>query len=61
MKTLVRGRGGGETVGGAILLITWLIGIKHPKQITLCETSTVILQLIVIIIGTWFLPIYKKY
>ena len=61
MKTLVRGRGGRETVGGAFLLIPWLIGIKHPKQITLCETSTVTLLIIVIIIGTRFLPIYKKY
>ena len=37
-----------------------LISIKYPKQITLCDTNTVILLIIVIIIDIQFLPISKK-
>ena len=38
----------------------WLMGIKYPKHITLCDTNTVILLIKVIIIDTYFLPISKK-
>ena len=41
-----------EKVAGVFLLTPWLIGIKYPKHITLCETNTVILLIIVIIIDT---------
>ena len=40
----------GETIGGAFSLTPWFIGIKYPKQITLCDTNTVILLIILIII-----------
>ena len=39
-------------VGGTFLLAQWLIGIKYPKQIILCDTNTVIVLIIVIIINT---------
>ena len=29
---------------------SWLIGIKYPTQITLCDTNTVIVLIIVIIV-----------
>ena len=38
----------------------WLMGLKYPKHITLCDTNTVILLIKVIIIDTYFLPISKK-
>ena len=28
----------------------WLIGVKHPKQIALCETNTIVLLIRVIIL-----------
>ena len=37
---------------GAFLLTPRLIGIKYPKQITLCDTNTVIVLIIIIIIDT---------
>ena len=37
-------------VEGAFLLTQWLIWLKYPNQITLCDTDTVILLTIVIII-----------
>ena len=40
--------GGGETIVGAFLLTPWLMGIKYPKHIILCDTNTVILLLIII-------------
>ena len=40
----------GEALEGVLLLIPWLIGIKHPKKKILCHTNTVILQTIAIII-----------
>ena len=42
----------GEALEGVLLLIPWLIGIKHPKKIILYHTNTVILQTIVTIIDT---------
>ena len=45
-------------VRGAFLLTQWLIGKKDPTQITLCDTNTVTLLIIVIIIDT-FIPISK--
>ena len=45
----------GETIGGGLLLTPWLIGIKYPKQITLCDTNTLLLLILVIIIDTSFL------
>ena len=50
----------GETIGVAFLLTPWLVGIKYPKQIPLCDTNTVALLIIVIIIDTEFLSISKK-
>ena len=50
-----------EIIQGAFLLATWLIGIKYPKPITLCNTNTVILVIIVIIIDTYFLTTSEKY
>ena len=41
----------GETFGGVYLLTTWLIGIKNQKKIIFCDTKTVILLTIVIIIN----------
>ena len=38
----------------------WLIGIKYPKKLTLCDTDTVILLTIVIVIDTLFLPFPRK-
>ena len=49
VKTWKRG-GMRETMGGGFLLTSWLIAIKYPKQITLFDTNTVILLIIVIII-----------
>ena len=37
---------------GVFLLTPWLVGIKYPKKITLCDTNTIILLTIVIIIDT---------
>ena len=45
----------GETIRGAFLLASWLIRIKYPKQIALCDTNTVILLIIVIIIDSFYL------
>ena len=42
----------GETLEGVFLLTPWLIGIENAKKITLCDTNTVILPTIVIIIDT---------
>ena len=50
----------GETTGVAFLLTPWLVAIKYPKQIPLCDTNTVALLIIVIIIDKEFLPISKK-
>ena len=55
MKTWLVG-GLRETILGAFLLTPWLIGIKYSKHITLCDTDTVILLIIVIIIDTKFGP-----
>ena len=41
-----------EITGGVFLLTLWLIGIKHPKQITFSKTNTVMLLIIVIIIDS---------
>ena len=38
--------------GGTFLLTTMLIGIKYRKHITLCDTNTLILLIIVTIIYT---------
>ena len=48
-ENLVRGRGWGETIGGAFLLTPWLIAIKYPKQITLCDTKTILLIIVTVI------------
>ena len=50
----------GEKTGRALSLTPWVIGIKYPKQITLLDTNTVMLLIIVIIIDTYFLPMSKK-
>ena len=44
----------------AFSLTSWLTGIKNPKQIALCDTNTVILLIIVIIIDTVSSYIQKK-
>ena len=49
----------GETVGGAFLLIPWLICIKYPKQITLSDTNTVMLIIVIIIVFTCVCPTKK--
>ena len=36
----------GDIIEVAFLLTPWLIVIKYPKQITLCDTNTVILLVI---------------
>ena len=38
--------------GGAFLFTPWLVGIKYSKHITFCDTNTVILLIVVIIIDT---------
>ena len=43
--------GGGGTIVAAFLWAPWLIDIKHPKHITLCDTNAVIL-LLIIVLGT---------
>ena len=42
------------------MLTPWLIDLKHPKHITLCDTNTVILLIMVFVIDTYFLLISKK-
>ena len=44
----------GETIGRVVLLKLWLISIKYPNQIILCDTNTVILLITVIIVETYF-------
>ena len=46
-------KGWGETIGGAFLSTPWVIVVKYPKQITMTDTNTVILLIIVIIIDTF--------
>ena len=50
----------GEALEGVLLLIPWLIGIKHPKKKILCHTNTVILQTIAIIIDIVSTYLKKK-
>ena len=46
-ENMVRGRG---TNAGVFLLAPLLIDIKHPNHVTLCDTNTAILLLIIVII-----------
>ena len=39
---MVKRRGGG-TLLGAFSLIQWLIDLKYPKHITLCDTNIVLI------------------
>ena len=42
------------------LLIDHVSCMKYPKKITLCDTNTLILPTIVIIIDKLFLPVSRK-
>ena len=50
VKTWLGEGGGSETKFGAFLLTPWLLGTKYPKDITLCESNTVMVLIIAIMI-----------
>ena len=51
MKTWLEKSGGSETNVGAFLLTKLFVGTKYPKDITLCDSNTVILLITVITIN----------
>ena len=49
-----------ETLLEVFLLTPWLIGIKYPKKIALCDINAVKLLTIVVIIDAQLIHIFKK-